>query len=96
VSSFFVVYIWLLKGCFSGVGGGGEEGASAPPKGLICRNSKKGLHDLCGRKFIGKSRTTTFRASLWKFGLISFAPQKFACCYTYGSLFLLLFRTFHL
>ena len=29
---------------------------------------KRGLHDLCGRKFVGKSRTKTFRASLGKFG----------------------------
>jgi len=38
--------------------------------------SKKSLHDLCGRKFIGKSPTTTFRASLGKFGQKSFAPPK--------------------
>jgi len=43
---------------------------------------KRGLHDLCGRKFAGKSCTKTFRASLGKLGK-SFAPQKFACSYTW-------------
>jgi len=28
----------------------------------------KGIHDLRGRKFVGKSRRTTFRASLGQFG----------------------------
>jgi len=37
---------------------------------------KKGLHDLCGRKFVGKSRPATFWASLGKFGQKSFAPPK--------------------
>jgi len=39
--------------------------------------SKEDLHNICGRKFVGKSRTT-FRASLGKFGRKSFAPSKFA------------------
>jgi len=37
---------------------------------------KKGLNNLCGRRFLGKSRTTTFRASLGKFGQKSFAIPK--------------------
>jgi len=45
---------------------------------------QKGLNNLCGRKFLGKSHATTFRASLGKFGQKSFAPSKFACSYTYG------------
>jgi len=32
------------------------------------RSHQKGLYDLCERKFVGKSRTKTFRASLGKFG----------------------------
>ena len=38
--------------------------------------TKKGLHDLCGRKYVGKSRPKTFRASLGKFEQKSFAPPK--------------------
>jgi len=38
---------------------------------------RSSVHDLCGRKFVGKSRTTTFWASLGKFGQRSFAPPKF-------------------
>jgi len=34
-----------------------------------------GLHDLCGRKFVGKSCTITFRASLGKFGKILRTPK---------------------
>jgi len=45
---------------------------------------KRVLHDLCGRKFMGKSCTKTFRASLGKF-VQNFAPQKFACFYTYDE-----------
>ena len=37
---------------------------------------KKGLYVLCGRKFIGKTRTKTFRASLGKVGQKSFASPK--------------------
>jgi len=39
-------------------------------------HTKKGLHDLCDRKFVGRSRTKSFRASLGKFGQKSFAPPK--------------------
>jgi len=39
-------------------------------------HTKKGLHDLCGSKFVGKSRTKTFRTSLGKFGQKSFATPK--------------------
>jgi len=45
-------------------------------------HTKKGLYNLCGRKFVGKSRTKTFRASL---GKNPSHPQKFACSYTYDS-----------
>jgi len=38
--------------------------------------TKKGLHDLCGRKFVDKSRTTTFWASLGKFSQKFFAPPN--------------------
>jgi len=37
---------------------------------------KKSLHDLCGRKFVGKSHTKTFRASLGKFRQKPFATPK--------------------
>jgi len=40
------------------------------------RSHQKGLHDLSGRKFAGKSRTKNFRARLGKFGQKSFAPPK--------------------
>jgi len=36
----------------------------------------KGLHDLCGRKFLGKRHTQTFQASLGKFVQKYFAPPK--------------------
>jgi len=39
-------------------------------------HSKKYLNNLCGRKFLGRSRTTTVRASLGKFRQKSFAPPK--------------------
>jgi len=40
--------------------------------------------DFSGREFVGKSRTSTFRASLGKFGQKSFAPQKICLLlYTY-------------
>jgi len=39
---------------------------------------KNGFHDLCGGKSVWKIRTLSFRASLWKIGQKSFAPQKFA------------------
>jgi len=39
-------------------------------------HTKRGLHDLCWGKFVGKSRTTTFWASLGIVGHKSFAPQK--------------------
>jgi len=44
---------------------------------------KKGLHDLCGGKFVGKSRTTTFWRILGK--IPSYRP-KFACSYAYGNM----------
>jgi len=37
---------------------------------------KKDLHDLCGRKFVGKSCTNTFRASLGKSGKKFSSPKK--------------------
>ena len=45
---------------------------------------KRVLHDLCGRKFTGKSCTKTFRASLGKFAQ-NFTTQKFACFYTHDE-----------
>jgi len=38
--------------------------------------SKKSLHDLCVRKFAGRSRTKTFRASLGKVRQKSFTPPR--------------------
>jgi len=46
---------------------------------------KKDLHDLCGRKFVGKIAQKTFRASLGKFGKKCFVPQKFSCSCTYDE-----------
>ena len=46
---------------------------------------KRGLHDFCGWKYIGRSCTKSFSG---KFGEIrgkSFAPQTFACSYTYDE-----------
>jgi len=34
------------------------------------------LHDICGRNFVGKSRTETFRESVGKLGQKSFSPPK--------------------
>jgi len=39
-----------------------------PWKPFLEVTQKRGLHDLCGRKVVGKSCTKTFRATLWKFG----------------------------
>jgi len=39
-------------------------------------DTKKCLHDLRGKQFVGKSPTTIFWASLGKFGQKSFAPPK--------------------
>jgi len=39
-------------------------------------HTKKGLHDLCGTKFVGKSHIKHFRARLGKFRQKSFAPPK--------------------
>jgi len=38
--------------------------------------SRKGFNDLCGKTFVGKSRTITLRANLGKFGQNSFASPK--------------------
>jgi len=46
--------------------------------------AKKGLPEICERKFLGKSGRTAFRESLVKFGQKSLAPPKFSFCYTYG------------
>ena len=45
---------------------------------------RKGLHDVCGRKSAGKSRTKTFRAILGKSGKNPVHPQKFTCSYTHA------------
>jgi len=50
---------------------------------LFGGHTKKGLHDLCGRKFAGKSFTETYRACLEKFKQKLVHP-KFACSYAYG------------
>jgi len=39
-------------------------------------HTEKGLYDLRGRTFVGKSCTKTFRESLGKFGQKSFATPK--------------------
>jgi len=51
----------------------------------VCRKTSED-HYFRGRttKTVDKSCTTTFWASLGKFGQKSFAPQKAACSYTYG------------
>jgi len=46
-------------------------------------HTKKDLHDLCGRKFVDKSRTTTFRQVWGNTGKNPLHPQKFACTCTY-------------
>jgi len=43
---------------------------------------KRGLHDLCGRKFVGKSCAKSFSGKFGEVRVKSFAPQKFACSYT--------------
>jgi len=43
---------------------------------------KRGLHDLCGRKFVGKSCTKNFSGKFVEIREKSFAPQKFSCSYT--------------
>jgi len=45
----------------------------------------EGLHDLCGIKFVGKSRIKTFLASLGNFEKKPSHPEIFASCYTYGA-----------
>jgi len=46
---------------------------------------KRGLHDFCGRKFVGKTCTKNFSGKFGKIRAKSFAPQKFACSYTYDE-----------
>jgi len=43
---------------------------------IFLRSHQIRPHDLCGRKFVGKSGRTTFRKSLGKFGQKSFAPPN--------------------
>jgi len=43
---------------------------------------KKDFHDPCGSKYVGNSRTKTYRAYFWKFGQKSFESQIIACSYT--------------
>jgi len=43
---------------------------------FLWKSHQKHLHDLCGRKFVTKSRTTTFWTSLEKFGQKYIAPQN--------------------
>jgi len=51
-------------------------------------NTRKGLHDLCGRKFVGKSHTKTFQANLGNSGknlhtpkILSAPPMHTNHCY---------------
>ena len=44
---------------------------------------KRGLHDLCGRKFAGC--TKNFSGKSWEIRAKSFAPPKFACSYIYDE-----------
>ena len=46
------------------------------PEKVSCSHTKKGLHDLCWRKFVSKIAQKTFRVSLEKFGQKSFALPK--------------------
>jgi len=46
-------------------------------------HTKKGHHDLCGRKFVGKNRTKLSRQVSVNSGKNLLHPQKFACSYTY-------------
>jgi len=43
---------------------------------------KRGLHDLCGRKFRGKSCTKKLFGKFGEIRAKSFTPRKFACSYT--------------
>ena len=43
---------------------------------------KKDFHDPCGSKYVGNSRTKTYRARFWKFGQKPFESQTFSCSYT--------------
>ena len=43
---------------------------------------KRGLHNLCGRKFVGKSCTINFSGKFGEIRAKSFAPPKCACSYT--------------
>jgi len=46
---------------------------------------KRDLHDLCGRKFVDKSCTKNFSDKFGEIWAKSFAPQRFACSYTYDE-----------
>ena len=46
---------------------------------------KIGLHDFCGRKYVGKSFAKNFSGKFGEIREKSFAPQKFACSYTYDE-----------
>jgi len=43
---------------------------------FLAGHTKKGPQDLCGRKFVGKSRRTAFPTSVGKFGQKSFATSE--------------------
>jgi len=46
-------------------------------------HTRKGLRDLCGRKFVSKCHTKTFRRVWGSSGKNPSLTQKFACSYTY-------------
>jgi len=46
---------------------------------------KRGLHDLCGRKFVGKSSTKNFSRKFGEIQAKSCTHQNFACSYTYNE-----------
>jgi len=49
-------------------------------------HTEEGLHDLCGRKFVAKSRTRSlFGQVCANSGKSPSHPQKFACSYNYGE-----------
>jgi len=46
---------------------------------------KKGLNDLCGRKFVGKCCTKNFTGKFGEIRAKPFLPQTFAWSYTYDE-----------
>ena len=45
---------------------------------------EKGIHDLCGRNFVGKIHTRKLFGQVWEIRTkILRTPENFACSYTY-------------